>query len=75
MHVLVHLASRTDMEENLDRMLDKLDRILELARDVNFTLKLIDSRDESRHMNNVPSMILESRELLRMSTFLLRLLV
>ena len=50
-----HLASRTDMKENLDCMLDKLDRILELARDVYFMLKRIESRDKSRHIHSVPS--------------------
>jgi len=43
------------MEENLDRMLEKLDRILELACDVNFILKRIESRDKSRHINSVSS--------------------
>ena len=51
----VHLSSRTDMEENLDRMLEKLNRILDLVRDVNSTLKRIETLDESRDMNNVPS--------------------
>jgi len=41
------------MEEN--RMMEKLDLILRLARDCNFTLKRIESRSESRHINNVPS--------------------
>jgi len=36
-------------------MLDKLDRILELVQDVNFTLKRTESQDESRHMNSIPS--------------------
>jgi len=53
--VHIHLASRADMKENLDRMLEKLDLILELARVCNFTLKRIESRGESRHINNVPS--------------------
>ena len=49
------MASRTDMKENIDHMLEKLDCILELARDVNSTLKRIESRDESRYMNSIPS--------------------
>jgi len=40
------------MEENLDRMLEKLDCILKLTWDVNSTLKRIESRDKSRHMNS-----------------------
>jgi len=43
------------MKENLDCMLDKLDRIIELARDVYFMLKRIESRDKSRHIHSVPS--------------------
>ena len=43
------------MEENLVRILEKLDFILELARNFNFTLKKIKSRGESRHINSVPS--------------------
>ena len=34
------------MEENLDRMVEKLDIILGLAWDCNFTLKWIESRGE-----------------------------
>ena len=36
-------------------MLEKLDFILELARNFNFTLKKIESRGESRHINSIPS--------------------
>ena len=43
------------MEENLDRMLEKLDLILRLARDCNSILKRIELLDESRHINSVPS--------------------
>ena len=43
------------MKENFDRMLEKLDLILRLAWDCNFTLKRIESRDESRHINSIPS--------------------
>jgi len=43
------------MKENLDRMLEKLDLILVLARDCDSTLKRIESRGESWHINNVPS--------------------
>jgi len=43
------------MEENLDRMLAKLDLILGLARDCNSTLKRIQSQGESGHINSVPS--------------------
>ena len=50
----VHLASRADMEENLN-MLEKLDLIFGLPRDCNCTLKMIESRGESWHINNVPS--------------------
>jgi len=42
------------MEENLDRMLEK-NLILRLAWDCNFTLKRIESRGESRHINSVHS--------------------
>ena len=43
------------MKENIDRMLEKLDIILRLARDFNATLKRIELRDENRHINSVPS--------------------
>ena len=43
------------MEDNLDRMLEKLDLILKLAQDCNSTLKRIESRGENRHINSVPS--------------------
>ena len=43
------------MGENLDRMLEKLDLILILAQDCNFTLKMIESRCESRHISSIPS--------------------
>jgi len=43
------------MKENLDRMLEKLDLILGLNRDCNFTLKRIESRGESWNINSVPS--------------------
>ena len=43
------------MEENHDRMLNKLDRILELVRDCNSTIKRIESRDKSRHINSISS--------------------
>jgi len=36
-------------------MLEKLDLILRLARDCNFTLKRIESLGESRHISSVPS--------------------
>jgi len=51
----VHLASRTDVEESHDRMLEKLDRNPELVRNVNSTLKRIESRGKSWHINCVPS--------------------
>ena len=73
--VHVHLANRTDMEENLDRMLEKLDLILGVSRDCNFTLKRIESRDESLHINRFLVMMLEIRELLRMIMFPSLLLV
>jgi len=43
------------MEEKLDRMLEKLDLIIRLARDCNSTSKRIESGGESRHINNIPS--------------------
>ena len=43
------------MEENLNRMLEKLDLIFRLARDCNSTLKRIQSRGQSRHTSSVPS--------------------
>ena len=43
------------MEENLDRMLEKLDLILRLARDCNSTLKRIESRGNTRHIKSIPS--------------------
>jgi len=39
------------MEENLDRMLEKLDIILKLARDCNSTLKRIESQGKSQHIS------------------------
>ena len=49
------MASRADKEENLNCMLVKLDLILELIRDCNSTLKVIESRSKSGHINSVPS--------------------
>ena len=43
------------MQENLGRMVEKLDLILRLAHDCNFTLKRIESQDESQHINSIPS--------------------
>ena len=51
----VHLANRTDMEENVDRMLKKLDLILELTLDYNSTLNMIESRGKNQHINSVPN--------------------
>jgi len=45
------LASRIDMEENPYHMLEKLDYILELVRDV----KRIESQEEGWDINNVPN--------------------
>jgi len=36
-------------------MLEKLDRMLKLARDINSILKRIESRGKNRHINSVPS--------------------
>ena len=41
------------MEEKLDRILGKLDLILKLIRDCNSTLKRLESRGESQHINNI----------------------
>ena len=49
------------MEENLDRMLEKLDLVLKLARGCNSTLKRIESRGKSRHISSVPSDIDEAK--------------
>ena len=57
----VHLASRDNMKENLDCMLDKLDFILRLVRDCNFTLKRIESRRESQRIDSVPSDVRDLR--------------
>ena len=57
------------MEENLDCMLEKLNLILELVQDCNSRLKKIKSRGESRYINSVPSVMLETRGLLRIFTF------
>ena len=43
------------MEENLDRILEKLDFILKIAHDYNFTSKRIKSRGESQHISSVSS--------------------
>ena len=43
------------MEENLNRVLEKLDFILGLVRDCNYILKRIESRGKSRHINSVLS--------------------
>jgi len=48
------------MEGNLNRMLEKLDFIFELARNCNSTLKRIKSQNESRHVNSVPSEVRDS---------------
>ena len=45
------MASRIDMEENPYHMLEKLDYILELVRDV----KRIESQEEGWDINNVPN--------------------
>jgi len=45
------LASRINMEENPYHMLEKLDYILELVRDV----KRIESQEEGWDINNVPN--------------------
>ena len=43
------------MNENHDRMLEKLDLIFRLSRDCNAALRRIESRGKSRHINSVPS--------------------
>ena len=43
------------MEENLDRLLEKLDLILRLSRYCNSTLKRTESWGEGQHIRNVPS--------------------
>ena len=55
--MLIHvcLASWADMEENLDRMLEKLDLIFGLAWDCNSTLKRTKVWGKSRYINSVLS--------------------